>query len=88
MVLAGHLGMTLGELGERMSAQEFDLWWARHQRVPLGEIRADLHAGIVACTVANMAGKVLKGQNLPPSEFMPKHEKPEEPDPMAYFGAM
>ena len=88
MVLAGHLGMTLGELGERMSAQEFELWWARHQRVPIGEIRADLHTGIVASTVANMAGKVLKGQNMPPADFMPKYEKPEEPDPMQFFGAM
>ena len=42
----------------------------------------------VASTVANMSGKVLKGQNMLPSEFMPKYEKPEEPDPMAFFGAM
>lgn len=87
-MLAGHLGMTLGELGERMTAQEFDLWWAYHQQVPIGEIREDLHAGIVASTVANMAGKMLKGQNVGPGQFMPKYEKPEEPDPMAFFGAM
>ena len=83
--------MTLGELGERMSAREFDLWWALHQQDPIGEVRADVRAGLVASTVANMAGKILKG-NKPMSvaDFMP-FRKPDlevDPDPMAHFGAM
>lgn len=90
MILAGHLGMTLAELGERMSAQEFDLWRAFHREAPLGVERGDLHAGIVASTIVNFAGKQLKeGHQMTPADFMPKRRDPEpEPDPMQHFGAM
>lgn len=83
--------MTLGELGERMSAQEFELWMALHARDPIGDIRADIHAGIVASTVANMAGKILKdGKQTAAGDFMPFREKQQDvdPDPAAFFGAM
>lgn len=91
-MLAGHLGMTLGELEQRMSAEEFDLWMAYHAQFPIGEMCADFHAGVVASTIANMAGKALKeGKLVTPAEFMPharRDEPPEEPDPAAHFGAM
>lgn len=90
-MLAGHLGMTLGELGERMSSEEFDLWMAYHAQFPIGEMRADFHAGVVAATIANMAGKRLPdGRSAAPTEFMPdpNRKPPEEPDPAAHFGAM
>lgn len=90
LLLAGHLGMTLGELGERMTAREFDLWWAYHRSHPIGDLRDDLRTGILASTVANFSGKTLKpGKTMNPSDFMPTEAKPpEEPDPMEYFGAM
>lgn len=82
--------MTLGELGERMSAQEFDLWFALHQRDPIGQVRADVNAAVISSTVANMAGKMLKGKPMSHEEFMPFRERDVEvdPDPMAHFGAM
>lgn len=90
MTLAGHLGMTLAQLGE-MSAAEFDLWAAFHQQYPIGQERADLHAGIVASTVANFSGRQLReGESLAPADFMPcgKREATEEVDPVTFFQAM
>lgn len=79
--------MTLAELGERMSAQEFSLWMHYHARCPIGVIRDDLHAGIVASTVANFAGKVMKeGRSVTPADFMPRRPD-DEPDPAEHFGA-
>jgi hypothetical protein len=81
--------MTLGELGERMSAQEFDLWWSLHMQDPIGSLRSDLHTGLVAATVANMAGKTLKGKPMCAGDFMLFNRKAEvEPDPAEHFGAM
>jgi hypothetical protein len=83
--------MTLGELGERMSGQEFDLWLAYHREAPLGVERADLHAGVVASTVANFAGKQIKdGHSMKPADFMPgrRRDPDPEPDPLEHFGAM
>ena len=82
--------MTLGELGERMSAQEFDLWRALHRQAPLGPERGDLQAGIVASTVANFAGRQMKdGKSAKPSDFMPAAQEKADvnPDPMQHFGA-
>jgi hypothetical protein len=90
------LGCTLGELGQRMTAQEFGLWAAFYGMEPFGEARADLRSAIVAATVANYAGRV-RSQSAgaaQPSEFMPLlrsevEPKPTEaPDPVAYFTAL
>lgn len=35
-MLAGHLGMTLAELGERMTSSEFALWQEHFYRHPFG----------------------------------------------------
>ena len=82
--------MTLGELGERMSAQEFDLWFALHRQAPLGPERGDLQAGIIASTVANFAGRQMKdGKSARPSDFMPTAQERADvdPDPLQHFGA-
>lgn len=82
--------MTLSQLGE-MSAREFDLWAAFHQQYPIGQERADLHAGIVASTVANFSGKQLReGESLAPADFMPggKQKEAEEVDPVTFFQAL
>lgn len=72
-----------------MSAAEFGLWLQAYQDEPWGDARADLRAGIVASSVANMAGKMLrKGKTLLPKDFMPRfHEPPEhEASPDEFFG--
>lgn len=78
--LAGHLGMTVRELLARTSSRELTEWQV-YEKVtgPLGLARADLHAAIIASTVANAhAGKaVTKVQ-----DFIPDWDKrpltPEE----------
>ncbi len=95
--LALAFGCTLQELGDRMTAREFDLWIAKYRRHPWGEQRADLRAGIIAAAVANYAGKMRKEGTPPavPTDFMPYVDKPtaepetdEEPDPMEHFGRL
>ena len=65
--------MTLGELGERMSAQEFDLWCALHRQA--------------VANFAGRQMKV--GKSAKPSDFMPAAQEKADvnPDPMQHFGA-
>ena len=54
------------------------MWEAAYQAEPWGDVRADLGAGIVAATIAN----VNRGKDSPaytPGEFMPFYEKADEP---------
>jgi hypothetical protein len=97
MLLALQLGMTLHELGDRMTGEEFGLWCALYRTDPWGEQRADLRSGIVAAQVANYAGKMRGKHAAPakPSDFMPyiqqsdeSGEVEREPDPMQHFGAL
>ena len=58
-----------------MSARQFADWAAFYEQEPFGDFRADLRAGIVAATVAN----VHRGSKTPPftpQDFMPYVEKP------------
>ena len=60
-----------------MSGREFLEWQAYHSRWPLGEVRADLRAGIIASTIAN----VHRGADTPafhPSDFMPQLDAIDE----------
>lgn len=52
---------SVEELGQRLSAHEFGHWWALYLQEPWGEARADLAAGQVAATVAN----VHRGKDAP-----------------------
>jgi len=68
--------MPVGELLRRIDSRELTEWMA-YERVagPLGPERADLHAAIVAATVANaMRGK--KGRPFKPADFMPQWDRP------------
>lgn len=66
--------MTVGELLSRISSRELTEWRAYCALEPFGEERADLRAGIVASTMANVfrrsGTKPYKAQ-----EFMPKFAK-------------
>lgn len=91
MTLALKLGRTLEELGRTMTSQEFALWLEVYPDDLWGEMMAYERAGIVASTVANYAGKMLRddAEPLRPRDFMPllRAAEPaeEEPDPVEFF---
>ena len=75
MRLAGHLGMTLGELFERMDSKEFGQWLAMHTYYePIGgewQQTATLAAAV-------LAPYCRRGQTPDPDDFIPiKKNKPQ-----------
>ncbi len=59
----------------RCNSRQFAEWQAYYQLEPWGEERADLRAGIIASTIANVNRG--KGQRaFTPSDFMPEFNKP------------
>lgn len=72
--LAGHLGMPVWLLLRSMPSRELTEWQIYEQvSGPLGSARGDVHAGIVAATVA--AGNSSKGHRPTPADFIPKWDK-------------
>jgi hypothetical protein len=73
LLLAGHLGMTLRELGQRMDVAEYKKWLALHRFVnPLGgEWRQT--ARVVAATLAPHCGR---GRTPREDDFMPIERPP------------
>lgn len=71
MRLALRMGMTLAELGRRMSSAELSKWIAFDSIEPIdSDKRSELSAGIVASTLANC--HIRRGvQPLRPVDFMP-----------------
>lgn len=74
--------MPLKRCQQEIDSREFELWKAEYSIAPWGELRGDLHAAIVAQTVA--AGVGVK---LPLADFMPSFgeeledgEGEEDPD--------
>lgn len=68
-MLAGHLGRTVGELEETLSAREFVEWNAYFQIEPFGTHRDNIHAGIIASAIYN----VNRGKHSPainPGDFI------------------
>jgi len=76
--------MTVAEMLARISAQELTEWAAYYMLEPFGEDRADLRAGIISATVANV-NRGEKQEPLTAQEFMPKFGEGEEgePEPLA-----
>lgn len=76
--LALAMGRTLKELREVLSYAEFQEWCLYYQIEPWGESRADLRAGIVASTLANIYMD-FRGvdEKYKPADFMPYLDKPE-----------
>ena len=82
MLLARTLGRTVQELGETMAAQEFGYWQAEYQREPWGDFRADLGAGLVAATLANVNRDTkVRPQPYSALDFMPFAREPQAPEP-------
>jgi hypothetical protein len=68
--------MTVGELLERIDSRELSEWQIYFDMEPFGEERADLRAGIVAATIANV-NRDAKRRKKPfrPQDFMPSFGK-------------
>lgn len=78
--LALALGRTVQELRASLSYTEFQEWCLYYQIEPWGESRADLRAGIVASTVANVHSLFMAGEaRHVPADFMPYLEAPADP---------
>lgn len=66
--------MSPREVLEKHTSRELTEWLAYLQLEPQGEERADLRAGIIASTIANVNRK--KGTRaFRPDEFMPKFDR-------------
>jgi hypothetical protein len=64
--------MTVGELGERMSAREFAAWQDFYQRNPFGSWRDNFHAAMMCSLTYNINSKSNK--NLDEFFFRTKEE--------------
>lgn len=62
-----------------MSSSEFTEWIAFYELEPQGEWRADLRAGIIASTIANV-NRSADSEALTPKDFMPFERTDEEPE--------
>lgn len=65
-------------LRQKIDSREFAEWMAFDRLDPIGNERADLHAGIVASTIANChRGKSQRA--YVPADFMPKYGEAHKP---------
>jgi hypothetical protein len=71
--------MTVSELLSRSSSRELAEWNAYYGLEPFGEERADLRAGIVAATLANVF-REKSAKAYKPVDFMPQFDKPQQQD--------
>jgi flagellar basal body rod protein FlgB len=69
-------GRTVAEWQEVMSSEEFVDWQLYYQLNPFGTYRADLHAGIIASTIANV--NAPKGRRYKSKDFMPEFKSRHE----------
>ena len=72
--------MSVRRAQAEIDSAEFSEWRALYERVEtFGEDRADLRAGIVASTIANFSGKVLKDHSsVSHEDYMPFRDKEEQ----------
>lgn len=73
--LAGHLGMTVAELGNRMTSSEVSEWIALLAVEPWGPYRLDL-LNAIAC----YASAAPWCKNTKVSDWMPKFQVDDPPD--------
>ena len=57
----------------RCNSRQYAEWQAEYQLDPWGDERADLRAGIIACTIAHV--NRAQGKAFKPSDFMPEFDK-------------
>ena len=71
--------MTVKQMLARMDSFELTEWMAYSEVEPFGAERDNLHAAIVASTIANV-NRGKNSKSFSPQEFMLHTEKPKEPD--------
>lgn len=75
--LARTLGMTVGELGRRMSSSELVEWEASYDLEPWGDARRDLMDAVLTSLVARIGGS----KKAQASDFLPKFDTGRRPPP-------
>lgn len=79
MTLALRLGRTVGELMESMTAAELMLWRAYDAQSPIGDVRGDVQAALIASTTAQVQGaKVTLAEMM--LQWEPPEPESDEPD--------
>lgn len=68
---------------DELSSSQLAEWIAFYQLEPWGEERADLRAGIVASTIANVNRSPKRKKPYAPEDFMPRFEDEEDPEETA-----
>jgi hypothetical protein len=75
------LGMTVGELLEKVGSSEIAEWMAFAGLEPFGAEADDLRAGLMPALTVNM-NRAEGADTISPFEFFPWHEKPAPPKPI------
>ena len=78
LLLARTMGMTVDELGARMSAAEFFEHWADYLIDPWGEQRADLRSGVVASILYNVYRAKGKSEKSASDFVLYRPDAPDE----------
>ncbi len=76
--LALQFGMPVGEMLDRMTGAELDLWAEFYDQEPWGYQVENWRMGQVCSTAANAAGGKKNGKPFHPKDFMPRR-KPAGP---------
>ncbi len=76
--LALALGRPVGELKRTISSREFTQWLAFYRLDPFGGYRQDVHAGIIASTIANV-NRSRKTKAFKVEDFVVGWNEPPKP---------
>ena len=91
LALALRLGMTLHDLREQMSAEELMLWVAYDRQSPIGDIRGDIQASIIAASTLQAQGAKVTTSDMMPQwaqeKVLPVDEELEAAEGEASFRA-
>lgn len=69
-MLAREMGMTAEELEHRMTYREFLEHLHAYHTEPWGDVRSDLHAALVACTMANTVPRKKGAKGFKMKDFV------------------
>lgn len=76
-MLAGYLKMTVAELSQKLSSAELTYWIEHYRMEPFGQMRDNLHAGLIASTIAN-SNRRKGSAPITPDDFMLKSKKQKQ----------
>lgn len=77
--------MPVREMLQRIDSRELTEWMAYYELEPFGAMRGDLHAGIIASTIANThRDPKQRKQPFEPGDFMPDFAGDRRPQPQSW----